>query len=501
MTASDLPVAGGIPDQGAEGSRFAGYPIYDALFNWDFTHPDKISEPIPGIASAFKVDEEDPRKWVFTIRKGVKFHDGSDVTTDAVLFSFARSFDEKSPAYEPAMAPFNKVSIPMLDRVEKLDDDHIAMWTKYPFSPLPWLLTRPFIVSPTQWEKLGHNWTAYAQAPVGTGPFRVTKIVPHQSMEMVRNADYWDKDRIPKIERMIVYPMPEPTTRLAALRSGQLDWIEVPPPDAIPSLKAAGFQVVLKPYPHTWPWLLSEADGSPLKDKRVRQALNYAIDRQGLVDLLNGTARPAVGLYPPENPAFGHPSEHYGYDPDKAKALLKAAGYGPGHPAKVKVMITPAGSGQMLPLPMNEFIGENLKAVGVDTDFDVVDWGTMLVAVRNQLDAPMTHGDQAMNISLGFSDPSQIYRMFGAKYMAPNGYNWGKYNNPEADALLEKAYAEFDPAKRDALIGEAHAKIVDDAAWLFIVHDLNPRALSPKVKGYVQVQSWYQDFTQLTIAK
>ncbi len=103
--------------------------------------------------------------------------------------------------------------------------------------------------------------------------------------------------------------MAEATTRIAALRSGQVDWIEVPAPDSIPSLKAGRLHVTLWPYPHTWPYVLNTEEGSPFKDVRVRQAANYAIDREGLCKLLNGIAKPAVGLYPPGNPFFGKPTQ------------------------------------------------------------------------------------------------------------------------------------------------------------------------------------------------
>jgi ABC-type transport system substrate-binding protein len=112
---------------------------------------------------------------------------------------------------------------------------------------------------------------------------------------MSRNEGYWDKVRIPKLAKMILIPMPEATTRLATLRAGQVDWIEVPPADAIESLKSAGFQISLWPYPDTWPYVLNTTGNSPFRDKRVRQAANFAIDRDGLVKLLNGTAEPASG--------------------------------------------------------------------------------------------------------------------------------------------------------------------------------------------------------------
>ena len=104
-------------------------------------------------------------------------------------------------------------------------------------------------VSPTQFAKTG-SWAEFAKAPAGSGPFKITEFKPRVSATLSRNDDYWDKTRIAKLDKIIVFPIPEPTTRLSALRSGQVDWIEVPPPDAVPSLKAAGFEIVTNSYPH-----------------------------------------------------------------------------------------------------------------------------------------------------------------------------------------------------------------------------------------------------------
>jgi Bacterial extracellular solute-binding proteins, family 5 Middle/Nitroreductase family len=114
-------------------------------------------------------------------------------------------------------------------------------------------------------------------------------------------------------------------------------------------------------------------EGSAFRDRRVRRALNYAIDRDELVKFLNGTAKPAYGLYPPENPYFGKPEERYRHDPEKARALLAEAGYGPDHPLNAKVMISTPGSGQMVPLPINEILQQQVQPVGFKLDFDVVD--------------------------------------------------------------------------------------------------------------------------------
>jgi peptide/nickel transport system substrate-binding protein len=317
---------------------------------------------------------------------------------------------------------------------------------------------------------------------------------------MSRNENYWDKARIPKLDKMIVYPMPEATTRVAALRSAQVDWIEVPPPDSIPSLKAAGLQISLWPYPHTYPYCLNCTEGSPFKDERVRQAINYAIDREGMCAMLNGTAKPAIGLYPPDDPMFGTPANRYKYDPEKAKALLAAAGYGPGKPMKAKIMISTSGSGQMVPIPMNEFMQQNFKAAGMDIDFDVVEWGTMLVAVRNPPTAPQSHGVDGINISLSFTDPSSMFRYYATDSFSPVNYNWGHWANEEASAMMRKAQATFSADEQTELLAKVHAIVVDEAPWLFIVHDLNPRAMSKKVRNFKPAQSWSQDFTQITMA-
>jgi peptide/nickel transport system substrate-binding protein len=500
MTAADLPSAHGIPNNGFEGYRFLGYPPYDALVNWDLRHnPDKPADITPGLFTAWKIDEASPLRWIFTVRQGVKFHDGSDFNADAVIWNLQRVYDEKSPHYDAPAAPIVKAAVSMLDTYEKVDDKTIVLTTKYPFSFFPYLLTRLLMVSPAQYDAVGKNWAAFGKKPSGTGPFKITRVVPGQFIEMVRNENYWDKERIPKLEKLVVSPMAEATTRIAALRSGQVDWIEVPAPDSIPSLKAAGDVVTLWPYPHTWPYVLNTEAGSIFSDVRVRQAVNYAIDREGLCKLLNGTAKPAVGLYPPGNPLFGDPTQKYTYDPAKAKALLTAAGYGPGKPAKAKIMISTSGSGQMLPIQMNEFLQQNFTAVGMDIDFDVVEWGTMLVAIRSDPTATQSHGDQGINISLSSVDPSTMFRYYAKDSFSPTNYNWGHWDNAEVTAILKQAQASFDPAEQMKILAAAHSKIVDDAAWLFIVHDLNPRAMSKKVQGFVPVQSWFIDFTQISM--
>ena len=499
MTTSDVPTLGGIPDNGSEGGRFAGYTIYDALVNWDFTDTEHFADLTPGLATAWQIDPADHNRWIFSLRQGVRFHDGSPLTVEDVLWNFDRHLNEKAPQFDHAQALSYRTYTSQVTRYEKIDDTHLALFTAEPFSMLPYLLSRVFIVSPTQYAKVG-NWLAFQDAPSGTGPFRMVKRTARVGFELAANTDYWDRGRVPKVAHMVLTPIPDPSTRVAALRSGQVDWIEYPPPDSLPSLTGAGFSIVKQPYPHVWAWHVNDTATSPLQDKRIRLALNYGIDRDGMVAFLAGTAIPARGPWPDSYKYFGNPKEHFTYDPAKARALLAEAGYGPAKPLHLKVMLPTSGSGNMVPLPMAEFIQQGLAELGVIVDYDVADWISVLTAMRSPADSTTAPRHDAINHGLPISDPTQLFLNFHGSAAPPNGSNWSVYRNPAVDDLLNQAFRSFDPPQRDALITQAHALIVDDAPWLFVVHDLNPRALSPKVKGFRQAQSWYQDFTQLSMA-
>lgn len=492
MTAGDVPTTTGAPTQGLEGVRFAGYPAFEPLVMWDLRVTDQPPGIIPWLAESYSIDPSDTNKWIFKLRKDVKFHDGSPFNADAVVFNLERFFKEGVPQYDSASAPSARARAAVLASWEKIDDYTIAIFTKAPTTFFPEAVSGILMASPEQWKKLGGNWQAFGANPSGTGPFRIT-AVDRQSIKMVRNDDYWNKDRMAKLDGLEVYPMPEATTRLAALRSGQVDWIEVPPPDAIPGLESAGFTVATSPMPHVWPYWLQEEGDSPFKDVKVRQALNYAMDREGIVTLLNGAAEPAKGFWKPSDPRFGHPKNDYTYDPAKAKALLAEAGYPDG--VKTKILISTSGSGQMLPLPMNELLQQSAKAAGFDLDFSVVEWGQMS-ATRNNPNAPEMQGVYGVNGSWTTADMTWMYYSF----FPPN---WIHYEDPEMVELMTKYKTDFTitgDAKIE-LLAKIHEHLVDDAPWAWIVHDVNPRAFAPSVKGYTPAQSWYTDLTTVYLEK
>jgi peptide/nickel transport system substrate-binding protein len=497
MTAADIPTATGMPNNGFEGMRFMGYPIFEGLVLWDLTRTDQLATLRPGLAEKWE-QAEDGKTWIFHLRHGVKFHDGTDFNADAVIFNLDRYFNSNSPQYEPASSGITKARVPLMASYKKVDDYTVAITTTRPASYFPYMAVYILFTSPASFEKAGHDWAKVATLPAaGTGPFKITRIVPRQEADLARWDRYWDNSKLAKVDNVVLMPIPEANSRLAALRSGQVDWIEVPPADAIESLKSAGYVITTGSYPHDWPWLFNiGATNSPFKDVRVRQALNYCIDRKGLVELLNGTAEPSVGWLKAGDPDFGNPENRYKFDPAKGKALLAEAGYLPAKPLSFKVMISNSGSGQMLPLPMNEYLQQNLKdACGVEVDYDVVEWQVLLTAGRATPDSPSLQGAMALNISSPSSDPGVMARYFSSANFAPNGFNFEQWKDDLFDQALKSIEVETDPKVITAAYREANERLVDNPPWLFIVHDLNPRAMSPKIKGFVSPQSWFVDLT------
>ncbi|HXH13458.1 MAG TPA: ABC transporter substrate-binding protein [Alphaproteobacteria bacterium] len=496
MTAADIPFTGGQPDQGFEGFRFIGYQLYEALVRWDLSQGEKLPDLVPALAESWEVKADDPTKWIFKLRRGVKFHDGSEFNADAVLWNWDKLKTKEAPQFDSRQAGWSHWATTEMQSWRKLDDYTVELTTTRPSSFVLTQLTYVLYGSPHHWENVGRDWRAFATNPAGTGPFRLTKLVQRERAELEPHRGYWDNKRLPKVDKVILLPLPEVTTRLAALRNAQVDWIEVPPPDAIPQLRQAGFQIFLRPYPHNWPYNLNLTK-PPFDNKLVRQAVNYAIDREGLCkSLLNGTCIPSTGVVYPGHPWFGNPTR-YEYNPAKAKELLKQAGYdGKDKRVKTSVLISTSGSGQMLPLPMNEFIQESLREVGIDLELVPIEWNALI----QRWFQGFQHADNAdlgaINISLHFVEPHGAFvRRFHSAYVAPKSTNVMPYINPEVDRLITAAETTFDMQERDRYLAKLHEIIVDDAPWVFIVHDLNPRAMSPKVKGFVQPQSWFVDLT------
>jgi ABC-type transport system substrate-binding protein len=502
MTASDVPLPNGQTDQGAEGMRFIGYTLFDSLVLWDLTSADKPASLTPGLASEWSVDARDKTRWIFKIRKGVRFHDGSAFTAQAAVWNFDKILSNNAPQFDTKQAAQGRSRIPTVKSYRAVDENTLEIVTSEPDALLPYAVAWIVMSSPAAWEKAGRNWDAFTKAPAGTGPWKLERYAPRERAELVPNRDYWDKARIPKAERLVLLPMPDALARVAALRSGQVDWIEAPPPDAIASLKQAGFVITSNVYPHVWPWHFSRVDGSPWNDVRVRKAANLAIDRAGMQKLLGGFMVEARGMVPPNSPWFGKPAFNVRYDREEARRLMKEVGYSKEKPLILKAIISTSGSGQMQPLIMNELIQQNLADVGIKVEFEVVEWNSLLANWRAGAKDATTRGASSTNSSYFSQDPfTALIRHVDSSLVAPRGTNWGYYSDVEMDALFKVVRNNFDSETQLKALQRAHEKFVNEALFLFVAHDVGPRAMSSKVKGFVQAQNWFQNFSSVSVAR
>ncbi|MEI2416884.1 ABC transporter substrate-binding protein [Orrella sp. JC864] len=515
MTAGDIPRTLGQPDQGFEGNRFTGIPMYDSLTQWDLSKADAPSVLIPGLAESWEADGSDKTKWIFKLRQGVVFHDGSPFNADAVVWNVQKVLDKSAPHFDASQVGVTASRMPTLRSARKIDDYTVELSTSEPDSFLPINLTNLYMASPAHWQakfeavpasvsdpaqRAQQAWTAFAADASGTGPFKMSRFVARERLELVRNDKYWDAKRVPKVDRVVLLPLPEANSRTAALMSGQVDWIEAPAPDAFDAIKSRGNVIYSNEQPHVWPWQLSFAEGSPWLDKRVRHAANLCVNRSELKELLGGMMAEPKGTVPPGHPWWGNPGFDIRYDPDAARKLMAEAGHSASKPLKVLVQTSASGSGQMQPLPMNEFLQQNLKECYFDVSFDVVEWNTLFTNWRRGAKDPSANGANAINVSFAAMDPFfAMVRFTSTKTFPPTSNNWGYFGNDEIDALIEKARTTFTDKERDEALAALHARIVEEAPFVWIAHDVGPRAMSARVKGVVQPKSWFIDLATVSI--
>jgi peptide/nickel transport system substrate-binding protein len=516
MTAADIPRTLGQPDQGFEGNRFTGNTMYEGLTTWDLSSADKPSVVIPGLATEWSVDASDKTKWIFKLRPGVKFHDGSNFDADAVVWNVEKVLKQDAAHFDASQVGVTTSRMPSLRGARKIDALTVELTTTQPNSLLPINLTNLYMASPVHWKKLydavpasvadpkeraKQAWEAFSSDASGTGPWKMARFIPRERLELVKNEGYWDTKRVPKVDRLVLLPIPETNARTAALLSGQVDWIENPAPDALPQIRQRGFIIYQNDEPHVWPWQFSRIEGSPWNDIRIRKAANLCIDRDAMKDgLLGGLMIAASGTFEPGHPWRGNPKFQIKFDPDAARKLMAEAGYSKNMRLKVKTQISASGSGQMLPLPMNEFIQQSLAECFFDVDLDVIEWNTLFTNWRRGAKDESARGAQAINVTYAAMDPFfAIVRFLDSKMAPPISNNWGFINDPEYDRLTAAMLQAFDPAERDKAVAALHERSVDQADFLWVAHDVGPRAMTPRIKNFVQPKSWFVDFSTMTI--
>lgn len=478
------------------GIALATNRVQSAIFEGMVKYKPGTVDLIPLLATEIPTLENggisaDGLTYTFKLRQGVKFSDGTDFNADAVLFSLRRLIDKSFEFYDAANT--GGFQLAGLQTVEVVDPATVKFTLGAPnaaFLELSQIGAGRF-VSPKAIKEHPHD--ALSDNGVGTGPFMVKSWEKNVKVELARNENYWGTK--PGLQTLIFRPIPEPTARVSALLNGEVDMIVVVQPDSIQSIKAdSNLTYEQGPSNHYWFIELNTKEG-PFADKRVRQAANYAVDKEGLANnVLASSAVPATQPMPAANWSYDPNIKGYPYDPAKAKALLAEAGYANGF--KTKMIIPTNGSGMMIPVQMNEYIQGNLADVGIHVDIQSFEWVSYLGVWAKGLTADVSIANQ----SVMSSEPYFVNFLLSSQFVPANGgFNIGYYANPEVDKLLNDALATPDREARKKLYWKAWEIVTDDAPWIFVVNDLQPMAFKKKVKGYLTNPAYLIDFTTITV--
>lgn len=439
---------------------------------------------VPGLATAWKAIDD--TTWEFKLRRGVKFHDGSDFTAEDVIATLKRV------PWVPNSPSSFRIYTQAITSWEVLDPYTIRFKTAAPYPLLPNDLSTVFIISKKDVQAPTSDFND-GKAAIGTGPFRFVKFVPGDHIELERNDGYWGPK--PAWKRVTLKIIPNNSARVAALLAGDVQIIEQVPSTDYARLKAdsnirisqiVGNRVIylaLDSFRDQSPFVTDKQGAvlpnNPLKDVRVRRALSKAINRPAIVDkIMNGLAIPAGGLLPAGFFGASPKLKPERFDPEGAKTLLTQAGY-------------PNGFGLTIHGPNDRYlndekilqaIGPMFSRIGIDTKVDTKPWATY----AGQASAP-TYAYSVMLFGWG-ADTGEVSSPLRSLIATVNpaagmgAANRGRYSNPKVDALLKEALATVDDAKRDKLLQQATEVAMADQAIIPLHYQINVWATR---KGYV----------------
>jgi peptide/nickel transport system substrate-binding protein len=438
--------------------------MFDSLY-----HRDNNMQIVPWLATSY--ENPDELTWRFHLRQGVKFHNGNDFTANDVKFTLGRLVEDDSQ--------FSTRKY--VDRVEVVDDYTVDIITIEPYAAFMTRVVLWHMTDEEYFEEVGAD--GFASAPIGTGPFTFVEWVKDERVVFEANRDYWGGS--PKIKTVIFTPIPEAATRIAALEAGDVDIIAVPPEyvDQAPE----GVEVVTVPGTTAY-FLAMNVSMEPFDDVRVRQAMNYAIDVESIIEnVLNGLARRLDNPLLPE--AFGYiATPVYSYDPDKAKSLLAEAGYPDGF--EMELDTRPSYK------EMAEVLVGQLSALGIKVNVNVME----SAAFYAQYEPGYSHtaltswgnseADADGMLSKQFYSDRYSCNLLGAEGEtgfgdAARGCYYTGYANAEVDAAIVAGARDVDPEKRKEYYATAVKIIVEEAPWLFLYNPVEIYAQRDRVQGWV----------------
>lgn len=386
-----------------------------------------------------------PTEWIFTIRDGVKFHDGSDLTVEDVVFTFERIITEGAINGNTAA---RKGLIGPLVGVEKVDDSRVKFILEEPWPILIAMLPHQQIVPKDYLEKVGDE--EFARNPVGAGPFKLKEARLDERIVLERFDDYYTGPV--KIKTLVFDVIPENSSRIAALQSGSVHRIQGVSPELIPDLEKSG-EIEVKAATGTRVYKLEMNNlKPPFDDIRVRQAMNHAVNMDIIVDvILEGYGKRLAGPILEESFGLNKDLEAYEYNPEKAKQLLTEAGYGDGF----SLVIDTKDTGNQIA----QAVASQLREVGIDAQIRVWDWGVLQPLIVD--------GERSMYLTDWGNSTQDPYDFLNPKLRTNDRGNYSFYSNERVDELLNQGSTEIDVQVREQLYYEAQEIIYNEAPWVF----------------------------------
>jgi peptide/nickel transport system substrate-binding protein len=410
----------------------------------------------PGLATSWS--SVNPTTWEFKLRRGVKFHNGEDFNADAVKFSIERVLNPDQKArWRWAFAD--------IERVDVVDPYTIRIVTKVPFPTLVTNLAFCLPIVPPRYVREKGD-AHVATNPVGTGPFKFVRWRKDDALVLEANESYWRGS--PKIKTLVFRPIPDESTRVAALSTGEVDIARGVPPSLVkqvadnPRTRIARVPSALNIHV-----ILDTLKDGPLRDKRVRQAINYGVDKEGIIaSILEGNGGAVGGPLTPVMFGFAPEVKPYPYDPERARRLLAEAGF----PQGISLTLNSPNGRYLKDREVNEAIAGQLAKIGVKTQVVVHEWGTYVSKWPDGL-VPMYMIGWA-----GAWDADGI--MFP---LLRTGQRFSRWSNPEFDAILDKARRTLNEAERVKLYRQATQLAHDEAPWLYLFHGMDIYGVSRSV--------------------
>lgn len=460
------------PPNGAD--RMAGNvinQIFESLIAVDYD----TGEILPALATAWDV-AEDGSSYTFTLRQGVTFHDGSAFNAQDVVATFEAGGD-----------PANAYASSYTDvTVEVVDDYTVTLIPETPSVTFLRRMTETPIISDEQFAADGNP--GIESNPIGTGPFKFVEWNKGDRLVLAANTDYWDEGK-PHLAEVIFRPIPESSTRLAAIQTGEVHIVNRLNSDEAASLDGVdSVQVVTYPADRVYYIAfnnLTTGVGLPTEDKLVRQAMNIAVDRQAIVDgLFDGHARLSSGMVTPSNLGFDAALAPFAYDPDRAKALLAEAGYADGFSIG---MACPVGAYTNFE-EVCQAIANFLADVGITLEGGEIEFLETGVYWDREAakELPPLFGD-SWSASVGEALPRLTGSLRGMEA------SYSSWFDPEIDALLDEIEQTFDNEARSGLYQELQAYMQDNPPFIYLYEPVSFEAINSAVQGYApnSVEQYY----------